>query len=48
MQPARQINRMIELKYNLATHNWFKPMLIELQLTHSKKKPLRVQLSFLT
>ena len=48
MQPARQINRMIELKYILPTYNWFKPMLIELQLTHSKKKPLRVQLSFLT
>ena len=48
MQPASQIIRMIELKYILPTHNWFKPMLIELQLTHSKKKPLRVQLSFLT
>ena len=31
MQPARQIIRKIELKYILPTHNWFKPMLIELQ-----------------
>ena len=37
MQPARQIIRIGELKYILPTHNWFKPMLIELQLTQSKR-----------